>query len=186
MVARARSGNVPTAVTADDARRTMSPRSREASHGRLVRIRLARGTRALTMPTSSFGSVGVVCAEPDECHDAGACIDYASGACDEPSKPDGTPCSTGTCAAGACTSSSSSGSTSSSSSTGGTSSSSSGGGAGGEGSGGGAASRSAGDAGSEGGCGCQVAGGGGAPGATWIGVLALALALAASRKRLAR
>src|SRR5213593_1166348 len=51
----------------------------------------------------------VVCAPPDQCHDAGKC-NPATGACSNPAKPDGTTCDdvdactrSDTCQAGACT-----------------------------------------------------------------------------------
>lgn len=43
----------------------------------------------------------VVCAAADECHDVGTC-DSANGACSNPPKIDGTPCSVGTCQNGEC------------------------------------------------------------------------------------
>jgi hypothetical protein len=55
------------------------------------------------------GENPVVCAPTDQCHDAGTC-DPATGACNDPAKPDGASCDDGnactqadTCAAGACT-----------------------------------------------------------------------------------
>ncbi len=42
-----------------------------------------------------------ICAPPDECHEFGTC-DPASNTCFNPAKPDGEPCSGGTCAAGVC------------------------------------------------------------------------------------
>jgi hypothetical protein len=58
---------------------------------------------------SCSGSSPVICAALDQCHDAGVC-DPASGACSNPSKPDGTSCDDGSactggdfCSAGTCT-----------------------------------------------------------------------------------
>ena len=72
------------------------------------------------------GASAVACQPEDECHDAGTC-NKGTGLCDNPEKPDGTPCSAGHCEEGVCVnpSSSSSSSTSSSSSSSSTSSSSS-------------------------------------------------------------
>jgi len=48
------------------------------------------------------GTDPVVCTPPDECHDPGVC-DPSTGACFDPIKPDGTPCSGGgTCSDGTC------------------------------------------------------------------------------------
>ena len=44
----------------------------------------------------------VVCTAQDECHDVGTCSS-ADGACSNPPKGDGTPCSIGTCRGGTCT-----------------------------------------------------------------------------------
>jgi MYXO-CTERM domain-containing protein len=53
---------------------------------------------------------GVVCTALDQCHDAGSCIDHATGACSNPTKADSTPCDDGiycngadACQTGACT-----------------------------------------------------------------------------------
>lgn len=48
------------------------------------------------------GGAPVVCTALDECHDAGTCSP-ATGNCSNPQKPDGSPCSSGTCAGGVCT-----------------------------------------------------------------------------------
>ncbi len=48
------------------------------------------------------GASPVVCAASDECHNAGIC-DPATGACSDPAKPDGSPCTLGTCEGGTCT-----------------------------------------------------------------------------------
>jgi MYXO-CTERM domain-containing protein len=47
------------------------------------------------------GSTAVTCTAQDECHDVGSC-DKGTGACSNPQKADGTPCSGGTCQGGAC------------------------------------------------------------------------------------
>ena len=47
------------------------------------------------------GSNPVVCTAQDACHVAGTC-DSTSGQCSNPNAPDGTPCSNGVCAGGAC------------------------------------------------------------------------------------
>jgi MYXO-CTERM domain-containing protein len=52
------------------------------------------------------GGAPKVCAPQDECHDAGTC-DAVSGACSNPAKGNGTPCSIGTCQSGVCTGTSS-------------------------------------------------------------------------------
>jgi hypothetical protein len=51
---------------------------------------------------SCLAGVAVACSALDECHLAGVC-NPADGACSNPAKPDGSPCSIGTCQAGACT-----------------------------------------------------------------------------------
>jgi MYXO-CTERM domain-containing protein len=104
------------------------------------------------------GGNPVTCAAQDECHDVGVC-DAATGQCTNPAKGDGTPCSSGNCASGVCTSSSSSSSSSTSSS-----------------------SSSGGSASEEGGCGCRTAGGEPDGGRAWVGALGLALALARRRR----
>lgn len=48
------------------------------------------------------GANPVTCTPQDECHDIGKCIPML-GVCDSPAKPDGTPCTNGTCQAGSCT-----------------------------------------------------------------------------------
>jgi MYXO-CTERM domain-containing protein len=48
-----------------------------------------------------MGSSPVTCAAQDECHTAGTC-DAATGACSNPAKGDGSPCSGGACQAGTC------------------------------------------------------------------------------------
>src|SRR5439155_579886 len=55
------------------------------------------------------GGNSVVCAAPDQCHDAGTC-NPATGACSNPAKPDGSACTDGnactrsdTCQSGVCT-----------------------------------------------------------------------------------
>jgi hypothetical protein len=57
---------------------------------------------------SCIGANPVVCSASDECHDAGTC-DPGNGACSNPAKPDGSPCSDGSlctqsddCQAGSC------------------------------------------------------------------------------------
>jgi MYXO-CTERM domain-containing protein len=74
---------------------------------------------------------GVTCTASDECHVAGTC-DPSTGACSNPTQPEGTACSNGTCEGGTCaaamdggTDGGSSGTSSSSSSSSGASSSSS-------------------------------------------------------------
>ncbi|HRI69292.1 MAG TPA: MYXO-CTERM sorting domain-containing protein [Polyangium sp.] len=47
------------------------------------------------------GANPVMCMAQDECHEAGTC-DSTSGTCDNPAKPDGSPCAGGKCAAGQC------------------------------------------------------------------------------------
>src|SRR5947199_10784648 len=58
---------------------------------------------------SCTGTNPVVCAAPDQCHNAGTC-DPASSVCSNPAKPDGAACSDGdactqtdTCQGGSCT-----------------------------------------------------------------------------------
>ncbi len=48
------------------------------------------------------GGTPIVCTQIDECHQAGTC-NPLSGTCTNPTMPDGTACSTGTCQAGVCT-----------------------------------------------------------------------------------
>ena len=48
------------------------------------------------------GGNPVTCTAQDECHVAGTC-DKTTGACSNPSKPDGTACTNGTCKSGTCT-----------------------------------------------------------------------------------
>jgi uncharacterized repeat protein (TIGR01451 family) len=48
------------------------------------------------------GANPITCTVQDECHVAGKCIPMI-GMCDNPAKPDGTPCTNGTCQAGTCT-----------------------------------------------------------------------------------
>jgi WD40 repeat protein len=48
------------------------------------------------------GAKPLVCDAVDECHDAGTC-DSKTGMCDQAAKPDGAPCSDGTCEGGVCT-----------------------------------------------------------------------------------
>jgi MYXO-CTERM domain-containing protein len=126
----------------------------------------------------------VVCKAKDECHDVGTCKP-STGICSTPNKPDGTPCSGGTCMSGKCTpdsGSSSSSSGSASSSSGEVSSSSSSGGFGGAG-----GSEPSGSSGSSGGgtgksgCGCRTVGEG--EGSTPGGGAALVLALVAVARR---
>ena len=106
------------------------------------------------------GEKPVVCAALDQCHDVGTC-DSATGMCDNPDKPDNTPCDKGTCQAGTCTPTGT-------------------GGAGGMGGMGESSSSSSGnpsdDPTVEGGCACRTAGGGG--GSSDAGAL-MGLALAA-------
>jgi len=47
------------------------------------------------------GGDPILCDTADECHDVGTC-NPKTGTCDNPAKPDGTPCSEGTCNAGSC------------------------------------------------------------------------------------
>lgn len=107
----------------------------------------------------------VACVPPNECFDAGTCSEV-DGSCAFPAKPDGTPCTNGTCNAGMCTPSattaastaasttaaSSSAATTGATTTGATTSSSgtAGGGAGGQGGGSGNADTQG------GGCSCRV------------------------------
>jgi hypothetical protein len=47
--------------------------------------------------------IGVTCTALDQCHDAGTCVDHATGACSNPAKLDGTSCDDGNaCTADAC------------------------------------------------------------------------------------
>jgi MYXO-CTERM domain-containing protein len=118
----------------------------------------------------------IACAPQDECHAAGVC-DPVSGACNNPVKPDGSPCTGGTCQGGSCMPATTG--TGSSGGVGGTGGGG-GGGAGGTGGGGGAGS-------TIGGCGCRVAGreGGSIP-AGALGAALLALALATRRRGAAK
>jgi hypothetical protein len=50
---------------------------------------------------SCQGSDAVMCARSDECHEAGSC-NPATGACSNPPKADGAPCSLGVCLDGVC------------------------------------------------------------------------------------
>ncbi len=126
----------------------------------------------------------VTCPPPDACHSPGTC-DAATGACDNPAKPDGTACPGGTCEGGVCVppSTTSSSSTGVGGAGGGTSSASSGvGGVGGVGggtssassgvggSGGGASSSSVGVGGSGGGASSSSVGVGGATSSSSNGV----------------
>ncbi|MFT3775395.1 MAG: MYXO-CTERM sorting domain-containing protein [Minicystis sp.] len=150
--------------------------------------------------------IGVTCIASDECHDAGTCIDHASGACNNPAKADGTPCSLGICQQGTCTASPDAGaggsggagmggSTAAGGSDGGpatggsggmgtggtssTSSSTSSSGSSSSGAGGGdTSSSSTSSASGKGGCGCRTAGGEPDDGRNWMGALGLALVLA--------
>ncbi len=121
------------------------------------------------------GSDPVVCAAKDECHEVGTCAS-ATGVCDDPSKPDGTPCTNGTCQGGVCKDSSTGSgggggsSTTGSGGAGGTSTTGGTGGTGGStnssttgGTGGSTTSSTTGGTGggdvtSGGGCGCRAAG----------------------------
>jgi hypothetical protein len=95
----------------------------------------------------------MACDPPDECHDA-ACEEGAG--CTSSPKPDGTPCSSGLCQGGVCTSGTTSASVGTTSSSGGDAQS--GGGGGGN------------DADDEpdDGCGCRAAGSRGADGVAWL------------------
>lgn len=101
-------------------------------------------------------AVPKVCPPLDECHVAGVC-DEATGACDNPPAPDGTPCGAGVCVAGVC-----GGSEPTTASTGA--------GAGGDGpTGDGAAGEDG------GGCGCHVTGAPSAPRHGWLLIAGFAL-----------
>lgn len=132
------------------------------------------------------GSNPVVCAASDACHDVGTC-NTGAGSCSNPSKADGTACSTGICTAGVCTppDTTSSGTMSSSTASGA---------GGGEGAGGagGSTTTSVASTGSEGdsttsgpvvGCGCVVAGSDGGSRGTLAGLALSALAVTLRRRR---
>jgi len=121
------------------------------------------------------GAMPVTCMAQDECHDAGMC-DSTNGMCSNPEKADGTPCTGGTCKAGACIPDTGSSSSSSSSGAGGA------GGEGGSatgGSGGGATTDDT-------GCGCRVAGSDDGPSSSAFAGLALAAMAMIRRRRSAR
>ncbi|XXX72214.1 hypothetical protein WMF30_31660 [Sorangium sp. So ce134] len=106
---------------------------------------------------SCVGSAPVACPAPDECHEPGVC-NRRTGACSNPTKPDGATCSGGTCQGGSCASShaGSGGASGSAAGSGGGGAAGSGGGGG---SGGAAGSGNAASSGGEGGG--AAAGGGG-------------------------
>jgi MYXO-CTERM domain-containing protein len=128
---------------------------------------------------SCKGSNPITCMAKDECHVAGTC-DAATGACNDPAAPDGTPCAGGTCQAGTCTPNSTgtggSGTTTTTTGVGGSGGSSTTTGAGGSG---GSSTTTGGDSVAVGGCGCGVASSR-EGGAAW---LALGLLLAVRRRR---
>jgi hypothetical protein len=140
----------------------------------------------------SIGPSSVDCSAKSECQNDGVC-NAATGQCLEAYKPDGTPCTGGTCIAGACAQDPIGSSSTASGANGATSGASGSGGAGsGAGPGGstnsagttGSAAGPASDAGSGANCGCELAGASNSP-TRAIWALALA-ALAMSGRRSAR